>query len=291
MFDSPLTGSVKGEMSLMEYPFFDLSKRGRTRAFAYDDGQVQITVRAPDGQIATIYDKDILIYIASLMVAKMNEHETPPQTFTFTAHDYIRVTGKNASGRGYEQIVSAIERLQGTQIKTNIETGGEGVTGFFSWLEKADINYTVNKSKKRVMKSITVRLCDFIYRSILNDGHFLTYDPKYFDLSPLERRVYEIARKHCGHQDGFRIRLGKLHAKTGSESSLKLFKQNLNEISERDAIPEYHVGIVGDPRSPLTRRLEAIGFEQPKRRQRLNDLMVMIIPKNTAPTGHELVVD
>src|SRR3546814_8374731 len=61
MFDSPLTGSVKGETSLMEYPFFDLSKRGRTKAFRFSDGRVQISVRAPDGQIATIYDKDIQI--------------------------------------------------------------------------------------------------------------------------------------------------------------------------------------------------------------------------------------
>src|SRR3546814_6391563 len=33
MFDSPLTGSVKGETSLMEYPFLDFSKRGRTKEF------------------------------------------------------------------------------------------------------------------------------------------------------------------------------------------------------------------------------------------------------------------
>src|SRR3546814_593679 len=191
----------------MEYPFFDLSKRGRTKAFRFSDGRVQISVRAPDGQIATIYDKDILIYIASLMVEKINAGETPTQTFTFTAHDYMRVTGKSASGRGYEQITSAIERLQGTQIKTNIETGGKGVTGFFSWLERAEINYTTNNSNRRMMRSITIRLCDFIYRSLLNDGRFHTSHPKYFDLSHLECRVYEIARKHYGRQYGYRIRL------------------------------------------------------------------------------------
>src|SRR3546814_20748552 len=104
MFDSPLTGSVKGETSLMEYPFFDLSKRGRTKAFRFSDGRVQISVRAPDGQIATIYDKDILIYIASLMVEKINAGETPTQTLPFTAPDYMPVTGNNASGRGDDQI-------------------------------------------------------------------------------------------------------------------------------------------------------------------------------------------
>src|SRR3546814_13308296 len=87
----------------MEYPFFDLSKRGRTKAFRFSDGRVQISVRAPDGQIATIYDKDILIYIASLMVEKINAGETPTQTFTFTAHDYMRVTGKSAAWHGWKR--------------------------------------------------------------------------------------------------------------------------------------------------------------------------------------------
>ena len=274
----------------MEFPFFDLSKRSRTKAITFDDGKVKISVKAPDGNIATIYDKDILIYIASLMVAKINNGETPGQTFTFTAHDYMRVTGKNSSGRGYEQIVGAIERLQGTQIKTNIETGGQGQTGFFSWLEKGHINYTVNKGGKKMMKSITIRVCDFIYRSILTDGRFLTYHPAYFDLAPLERRVYEIARKHCGRQDGFKISLGKMHAKTGSDAALRTFKKNLTEIIERDSIPEYMIGIVGDPRSAITKRLAAEGFQTPARRQSIKDLMVVIVPRNSAPTGREIEV-
>ncbi len=285
LFDSPLTTAVKGETSLMEYPFFDLSKNGRAQGMHFNDGKVKIDIKAANGSVATIYDKDVLIYLASIMVGKINNGETPSQTFTFTAHDYFRVTNRNRSARSYERIASAIERLQGTQIKTNIETGGEGVTGFFSWLEKAEINYTVDRSGKKVMRSITVRVCDFIYRTVLMDRRFLTYHPAYFDLSPLERRVYEIARKHCGRQEGFKISLDKLHKKTGSDASLKSFKRSLYDLIEADNVPEYMIGIVGDDRSALTKSLKADGIVPRNKITATKDQMVVIMPRGAKRTA------
>ena len=45
---------------------------------------------------------------------------------------------------------------------------------------------------------VTVTLSDWIYRSVLARS-VLTLHRDYFRLrKPLERRVYEIARKHCG---------------------------------------------------------------------------------------------
>ena len=43
------------------------------------------------------------------------------QDFVFTAHDLFSVTGANHSARSYARLSEALERLQGTQIKTNIE--------------------------------------------------------------------------------------------------------------------------------------------------------------------------
>jgi plasmid replication initiation protein len=64
------------------------------------------------------------------------------QDFYFTAHDLFRVTGVSGSSRSYTRLSDALERLQGTQIKTNIEAGGEGQAGFFSWLSDAQLHYT-----------------------------------------------------------------------------------------------------------------------------------------------------
>ena len=59
----------------------------------------------------------------------------------------------------------------------------------------------------------------------------LTLHRDYFRLrKPIERRVYEIARKHCGQQDEWQIGLANLLKKTGSQSPLKRFRQMLRDL-------------------------------------------------------------
>jgi plasmid replication initiation protein len=50
--------------------------------------------------------------------------------------------------------------------------------------------------------------------------------------SPIARRLYEIARKHCGKQSSWRIDLELLQQKTGSLSTLKEFRRALAEIAK-----------------------------------------------------------
>ncbi len=56
----------------------------------------------------------------------------------------------------------------------------------------------------------------------------ISYD--YFRLRrPLERRLYEIARKHCSNSPEWQIGLAKLHNKTGSNAPLKKFSLNIRD--------------------------------------------------------------
>lgn len=59
-----------------------------------------------------------------------------------TANDLFRMTGTNRSARSYTSLKAELNRLQGTQIITNIETGGAASDSALSWLVKADINDT-----------------------------------------------------------------------------------------------------------------------------------------------------
>jgi hypothetical protein len=124
--DSPLHGEIRGERSLMAFPFFALSKNAWMKPLTYDHATVSIEVRPSASGVATIYDKEIVLYIASLMAAKLEAGESVEQDFVLTAHDLFSVTGSNHSARSYGRLSEALERLQGTQIKTNIEAGGEG---------------------------------------------------------------------------------------------------------------------------------------------------------------------
>ena len=91
-----------------------------------------------------------MLYIASLMAGKIERSEEVGQDLIFTAHDLFSVTGANHSARSYQRLSEALERLQGTQIKTNIEAGGEGEEGFFSWLSEAQLHYSKTRSKRGV---------------------------------------------------------------------------------------------------------------------------------------------
>ena len=129
VLDSPLLTEVRGEPSLMAYPFFALTKTAWKRSLIYKTDAPSIEIGPGPRGVATIYDKEVLLYIASLMVAKLDAGEHVSQDFFFTAHDLFRVTGVNGSARSYSRLSDALERLQGTQIKTNIEAGGEGQAG------------------------------------------------------------------------------------------------------------------------------------------------------------------
>ncbi|WP_343764059.1 replication initiator protein A, partial [Sphingomonas molluscorum] len=236
--DSPLLKEVRGERSLMAFPFFALSKGKWTKPLAYKTDAVSIEIVATAKGVATIYDKEVLLYIASLMVAKLEAGVDVSQDFYFTAHDLFRVTGVNGSARSYTRLSDALERLQGTQIKTNIEAGGEGQAGFFSWLSEAQLTYTKTRAGDKRLKAVKVRLCDWLYRAIQRDRRVLAYAPSYFQLGPIERRLYEIARSTC--VDGaVEVEIEELRLQLGYQSPLKSFRFEMKRIADENTIPDF----------------------------------------------------
>ena len=239
---SPLLADVRGERSLMAYPFFALSTVWK-KPLAYKTEAVSIEIVATPAGVATIYDKEILLYIASLLVAKMEAGEPVSQDFYFTAYDLFRITGTNTSARSYSRLADALERLQGTQIKTNIEAGGEGERGYFSWLSEARLSYTKLKSGEQRLKAVRVRLCDWLYRAILLDQAVLDYSPTYFQIGPVERRLYEVARAMCA-PGPVEVDLEELRLQVGYQNTLRHFRHVLKGIAEGNAIPDYYIQMV-----------------------------------------------
>ncbi|MEG3167854.1 replication initiator protein A [Sphingomonas sp. LB3N6] len=243
LLDSPLYGEIRGERSLMAFPFFALSKNAWMKPLSYQTDTVTIEVRPSASGVATIYDKEIVLYIASLMAAKLEAGEDVAQDFVFTAHDLFSVTGSNHSARSYGRLSEALERLQGTQIKTNIEAGGEGEEGFFSWLSEAKLHYNKTRAGERRLKAVKVRLCDWLFRAILLDRHVLDYAAAYFQLGPIERRIYEVARS-TGDGDGFEIDLATFRLQIGYQNPLANFRAALRQIAAADTIPDYRLELI-----------------------------------------------
>ncbi len=91
------------------------------------------------------------------------------------------------------------------------------------------------------MISVAVTLSDWLYQAVLGRS-VLTLSRDYFRLrKPLERRIYELARKHCGHQPVWRISVEVLHKKSGSASPRRVFRAMLREMIATDHLPGYRL--------------------------------------------------
>ena len=239
-----LDASPKGDMASMEHPVFSLSTKPERRVRRYENGANWIEIRPAPSGLATVHDRDILIYCISQLVGAMNEGREIAQVVRFAAADLIKATNRIGGGTGYSRLKAAFERLQGTQIETNIVTGGETITRIFSIVDAVEIVRTTDTGR---MIEVEVKLSDWTFNAI-RSKEVLTLSREYFRLrKPIERRMYELARKHCGMQREWRISLGKLQEKCGSSSTLRLFRQQVRKIAEEDAIhgyfPDYAVEI------------------------------------------------
>jgi len=248
--DSPLFGTAKNERTLMAYNFFSLTRDHQTELPYYDDGKVSIEVVGTKFGIANIWDKEVLIYLESLLQDRINRGEPPSPIFQFTANDLFRITGTKAAGTAYERLESALDRLKSTTIKTNLldDDGENGETSGFSWIDDYKIQWRKNRNGEKSMKSVRVILGGRLYNAILKKNRVLTYDSRYFQLPPLEKRLYEIARAHVGEQPGFKMNIEKLRLRVGIQNDLRHFKAKLQVISKRKCpLPGYALSLI-DPR-------------------------------------------
>jgi len=230
--------SLKDDMASMEFPLFAL-KAGdfKTREYSHNNFHIKITANAEYG-LATIHDKDIWIYCISQLVEAMNRGREISRTVRFTAYDFLVSTNRSTSGDSYERFKNAMDRLRSTSITTDIETDGKRESRGFGLLDAWRI---VEKDNSDRMVSVEATLPDWLYRSITSMS-VVTLSPDYFRIrKPLHRRIYELARKHCGNQPSFNIGLDLLHQKTGSQSNKRLFKEDIKKLSESNDLPDYEI--------------------------------------------------
>lgn len=232
----------KGDMASMEHPIFSLSTKPDHRIRRYENNGNFIEVKPSSDGLATVHDRDILIYCVSQLINAINVGREVSQVVRFRAYDLLKATNRMTNGQGYEALKAAFERLAGTRISTNIITGGTEEFETFGIIERAKI---VRETRDGRMQEIEVKLSDWVFNAIRHQ-EVLTLHKNYFRLrKPLERRIYEIARKHCGRQGEWRISLEKLQLKCGSASTLKEFRRLIGKIVEEDQehghIPDYAI--------------------------------------------------
>jgi len=228
----------KDDMASMEHPLFSLSTRPDRRILRYRHGDSALEITPSVKGLATIHDKDILIYCISQLMAALNAGRPVAPQLQLKAHDLLVATNRETSGDGYKRLREAFERLAGTRIVTTIPTGDTEVTSGFGLIESWEI---LRKSRTGRMVSVSVKLSDWLFRAVLAKS-VLTLSRDYFRLrKPLERRIYEIARKHCGRQGTWRVGLETLLKKSGSTSPRRVFRKMLRDMIRADHLPDYEI--------------------------------------------------
>ena len=234
-----LDAAPKDDVASMEHPLFAL-RAGDKRVRRYVRNDVTVTIKPGFDGCATIHDKDVWIYCVSQLVEAMNRgREDVGRTVRFVAYDFLVTTNRRTDGDSYKRLADALSRLRETTIETNIETKnqrerrGFGLIDSWAVIEKSPFDDR--------MVAVEVTLPDWLYRSV-EARHVLTIHRDYFRLrKPLDRRIYELARKHCGAQPKWHVTVKTLHEKSGSADVLRNFRRAIKELTESGDLPGYRM--------------------------------------------------
>lgn len=227
-----LEGGLGTALSMLVHQLFPANKTPQYQSrFEYDGIEVQLDGR--DG-IATSYDKNVLYYILSLLYERLRSGDRDIGIFTFSAQDYFKVSKtNNPGGTQHQQLLGSLNRLRHTSVKTTIAIGKrEREFTDFSWLNALRIRYRgePGTTSYQIM-SITVELPRPLLTMLVR-SELIPIETEIFKLSPMERRLYEIAtavfQLMGGH--GFWMGLDELRARVGSSNIISGFRYELARI-------------------------------------------------------------
>jgi plasmid replication initiation protein len=247
---------LKDDLASMEFPIFSLAKNKDLETREYRRGNRVVKIIPSSVGAATVFDKDLLLYIASQLIEAKNKGKPTSRTVVIDSCDFLIGTERGDGRASFERIVDLLNRLRGTTIQTNIETGGVIQTEGFGLID----GYKISHEKKRTVKEtdergkevtrhisrvlqFSVTVSEWLYNGLMN-YEVLTLDHAYFRLSrSIERRLYEIARKHCGDQPMWKINIDLLAEKIGTRVSRAKFRDELRQTIKADALPEYRLAL------------------------------------------------
>lgn len=260
---------LRDQREMMERPFFSLAKSKRAKPIDYTspDGKLWVHVSAnPDYGMATIWDADILIYCASVLadMARRGVNDVP-RKLHIMPYDLLRAIGRPTTGRAYELLGQALDRLVSTTIKTNIRAENRR-EATFSWLD--GWTQLVDQRTER-SRGMTLELSNWFWEGVMMKGGVLSIDRAYFDITGgRERWLYRVARKHAGGagEEGFAISMPVLFEKSGAEGQYRRFKFEMFKLAEKNELPGYALAIEpgrgGEPNLRMRRVDEKDGADK-----------------------------
>lgn len=256
---------TKDARSLMDVAPFRLSKRdkraGEVLRYDLPDGYVEIK-SGPDG-MASIWDYDILLMMVSHMTEAMNRYrdgkgQKPTNVYKPHTSEILKFCRRSHGGKQVEELEKALDRLQGTTIKSVREKkqpgGKKAVTLRAASAQGLIEQYRIASytSTGRIAE-VEIHAADWLYNEITKGKNpdVLTVDPDYFLIdSGIGRFVYRLARRAAGRTTaawGFKL----LYERSGSSGTLKKFTENLRKVISNNNLPEYEMSEEAGKQGPM----------------------------------------
>jgi plasmid replication initiation protein len=230
---------LKDDMASMEHPFYSLSKKPDREVRRYEHNGKWIEFRPSIKGLPTIYDKDLIIYAISHLVAGVEDGEEIPKTVEIDPYSFFLFTQRGTGGRDYKALCDSLDRIDGTRYRTNVLFNGTKTDVWMGIIDQAALETDEKTNRPRKLR---ITLSDMIIKALKQRKNVLTLHRDYFRLrKPIQRRVYELARKHCGNQAEWRPYVKTLKVKSGSQASLREFRRAIKELVEEQALPDYAI--------------------------------------------------
>jgi hypothetical protein len=294
---------LRNEAELSGYPLFGVEKRPSFEAVNFIDSRTKRTFRVvpdPKHGLPTMGDKALILALVSILVRALDNGEHTSTTMTVRASDLIRATRPSARGRTisaneYDDLRSALRRLNTAEIQTNVTAGKKRFEGFFRLL--SEVNFVTEREDGREgkLQAIELVLCEWLYRAVVFDRRFHRISHRYLDLSPMARRLYEIGKRVTYNRDAPSqprqsrpIPLTEFRALVGSRTErLTDFKKGLQRCIASEDIPEFTVHIVGDRSSEAGRIVAEAGLAPlgGRRRAPASQVHVVFVPRTSDQTS------
>lgn len=199
------------DRALEALPLFRLSDSADDAVITYmtDDGGRWRVIPSPGDRLPGTFDQDVYVELCR----RFHEADSPADgAITFTLHSFLRSIDRRVDGRTYDQLRSALARLERTTLEsTNAyysSSSGAAVTGQFTVLSSVSVERRriIDREQLGLFASVPsaepgvarVVLHPFLRENIAA-RHVVTLSlARYFALqSPVARRLYrllEIAR-------------------------------------------------------------------------------------------------
>lgn len=217
--------SIRLDRSLEALPFFRLSDSAEDDTIAFSDaqgGRWRVLPSAGDRMPGT-FDQDVYVEL----LRRYTEADEPADgVISFTLHAFLRAMGRRVDGRTYEQLRSALGRLERTTLESqgvyeSMAGGGRSPVRFTLLTAVAvERRRTMDREQLPLFHSITTAepgvarvVLSAVVRENLAVDHVVSLSaPCYWSLaSPVARRLYrllEVARAE--ERLTWRIALDKL---------------------------------------------------------------------------------